>query len=246
MVHKKAIKARNSAVGKRGSEAVETSLVSIGLLLISAVLVVIFVFISSAIFNLITKKEAQSTQESFNLLVSKLEQMDKSVDVQEAAHAYYIQDGYQLFGFNNDPDEIRHIRSNDPVVKASKMCASDKACVCTCDDSMCKGKVVECNKATNNRQVEFKSIKYFVVKNDVDNKYNQGKPIVDKFLPNYEKGGVNKYLAIFGKWGTGLDIGPLKVGVHQWPPGKIIYLVRNGEVVEMSFDKPAGFGEAKK
>lgn len=236
---KKAAKARAGfGKGKRGSESVETGLVSIGLLLIAAILVVIFVFISSAIFNLITKKEAQGTQESFNLLVSKLERMDDPQGISEAAHAYYTQDGYYLFGFNSDPDEVRHIRSNDPVVKASKMCASDKACICICDDSMCAGKVVDCNKGTNNKPADFKSIKYFVVKDDVVNAYNQGKP--------FPAGRSGNYLAIFGKWGTGLDIGPIEAGIHHWPPGKIIYMVRNGQVVEITFEKPAGFGEAKK
>ncbi len=218
---------------KRGSEAVETSFISIGLLIISAVLVVIFVMISSSIFNLLSKKQAQSTQESFNLLVTKLEEMGKG-NINEAAHAYYIQDGYHLFGFSVNPDEVRHIRSDKSVEKSStKMCALDKACICICDDALCNGKVVDCNKGTDGKQVVFTGIKYFVVKGDDKNEFNQGKPIGGG-LPSGTSG---NYLAIFGKWGSGVDIGFIEAGIHHWPAGKIIYLKRNGDAVEVAFVK---------
>lgn len=217
---------------KRGSEAVETSLISIGLLLISAVLVVIFVMISSSIFNLILKKQAQSTQESFNLLVTKLEEMDKG-NINEAAHAYYIQDGYHLLGFNANQAGILHIRKDEALIKTQKTCGYGEACVCVCDDALCNGKIVDCNKGTGGKQVVFTGIKYFVVKGDDKNEFNQGKPI-GSGLPSGTSG---NYLAIFGKWGSGVDIGFIEAGIHHWPAGKIIYLKRNGDVVEIAFAK---------
>ena len=217
---------------KRGSEAVETSLISIGLLLISAVLVVLFVMISSSIFNLLAKKQAQSTQESFNLLVTKLEEIDKG-NINEAAHAYYIQDGYHLFGFNANQAGILHVRKDEALLKGDRTCGYSESCICICDDALCKGKVVDCNKATGKNAVDFNNLKYFVVKGDDKNKFNQGKPI-GSGLPS---GTAGNYLAIFGKWGSGVDIGPIEAGIHHWLPGKIIYLKRNGEVVEVMFAK---------
>ncbi len=219
-------------LAKKGSEAVETSFVTIGLLLISAVLVVIFVMISGSIFSLLSKRQAQSTQESFNLLVTKLEEMGKG-NINEAAHAYYIQDGYHLFGFNANQAGILHIRKDEALLKTARTCGYGESCICICDDALCSGNVVDCNKETGGKQVVFTGIKYFVVKGDDKNEFNQGKPI-GSGLPSGTSG---NYLAIFGKWGSGVDIGPVEAGIHHWPAGKIIYLKRNGDAVEVTFVK---------
>lgn len=216
---------------KIGSEAVETSLVSIGLLLIGAVLVVIFVLISSAIFHLFHKKEAQSTGESFKLLVSKVELLNNRPDLSKVDHAYYIQSGYYLFGFNKDPNEIRY--RDGTLGKPTAKCKSSEACLCVCDTKDCNkenSKVIDCNINIEGKRVDFGNIDGFAVVGDSKNKFTQGNNIES----NKPAGG--KFLAIYGKWGgpvcPGCGVG---FGCHCWSPGTIMHLERKGRMIEVSF-----------
>lgn len=206
---------------RKGSESVETALVSIGLLLIAAVIIVLFTFLFSTIYNVLANKEKQGTQESFNLLVAKLADMDKGL--METAHAYYTQEDYHLFGFNEDYNAIE---ARDGSVQTPDSC--NGACICMCNDELCKGKIVDCNSATDNRKIEFANIGTFVVKND-DAEINQGGMF-------QEMGAGSEYLAIYGKWG-GAGIGCTGLGVHCWKQGTIIYLERKGDVIEIRFRK---------
>ena len=230
----KGLRKRGFLMSKSGSESVETGLVSIGLLLIGAVLVVIFVLISSAIFHLFHKKEAQSTGESFKLLVSKVEEMNKPAGLSKVDHAYYIQSGYHLFGFNKAPDEIKY---RDGTLGKPPKCDGSKACLCVCDASHCNGKVVDCNIDLNGKQVGFDGTKGgfdnidgFAVVGDAKNDFTQGKDIEAGW-----PGAGGKFLAIYGAWGglcSGCGIG---FGCHCWAPGTLMHLERKGSMIEVSF-----------
>ncbi|MBI3036196.1 hypothetical protein HYY73_00345 [Candidatus Woesearchaeota archaeon] len=221
----KGVRKKRFLRSKGGSESVETGLVSIGLLLIGAVLVVIFVLISSAIFNLFHKKEAQSTGESFKLLVSKVELINGGLS--KVDHAYYIQSGYHLFGFNKDPDQILY---RDGTLEKPPKCGSSEACLCVCDAKDCKGKVVDCNINIDGKPISFDNIEGFSVVNDKDNKFTQGGDI-----ESGKPGAGGKYLAVYGAWGglcTGCGIG---FGCHCWAPGTLMHLERKGSMIEVSF-----------
>ncbi|MBI2550520.1 hypothetical protein HYV83_05075 [Candidatus Woesearchaeota archaeon] len=216
---------------KSGSESVETGLVSIGLLLIGAVLVVIFVMISSSIFQLFHKKEAQSTGESFKFLVSKVEKLNEPAPagLSKVDHAYYIQSGYYLFGFDKEPDAILY--RDGTLVKPPK-CGSSEACLCVCDTKDCNkesSKVIDCNINIDGKRVNFDNIEVFNVTGDDKNEFTQGSDIKS----GQPAGG--KFLAIYGKWGgvcPGCGIG---FGCHCWAPGTLMRLERKGSMIEVTF-----------
>jgi hypothetical protein len=214
---------------KKGSEGIQTMLTSIGLLLISAIVIVIFVMIAATIFNIVSKSPGQGTQESFHGLVNKLEQLENGNDELILEHAYYIQDNFFLLGFNKDPDSIEHKRSDSAINKENNMCSSGEACVCLCNNKRCEKEVVDCNMKSKEK-VDFDVIESFVVVDeDGENldEFNQGLPI-----ETGPDAGTGNYLAFFGKWGRGLDIWKAKVGVHSWG-GQILCLKREGSVARI-------------
>ncbi len=211
---------RKLAKSKTGGESSETGLISVGLLVIAAIVILVFAMIASSIFHLLTKTESQSTANSFNLFVSKIKALDTG-SISETAHAYYLQDGFYLFGFNAHPMEVSHTGGDGNDVRIEKkqaMCGSGEACLCICDSMKCDGNIIDCNKAADGK-VEFDNIERFVVVDDNENRINQGNKVPT---------GEGNYVAFFGKWGKGIDLGPLEAAVHHWPNGAVIYLKRLG------------------
>ena len=206
---------------KKGSEAAETTEINIGQLIASAFQVLIFVGIIVAFYSL-TKKtaEAAGPQESFYQLITKLKELDNGRLPDGIGHAFYISENYYMYGFNTEPSEVLY---KGGKVEKPKPCSDSPiaggACVCICNKKDCS-ESVNCNTKLQNdkvTQVHFNSIKYLVVRADADpkNKLNKGATLDQRDVPN---GG--NYLAIFG---------------DSWTQGRVIYLKRNGNTIEITF-----------
>lgn len=218
---------RKVSAAKRGGESAETVLVNIGQAIPSVIVILIFIGILVG-YHILTEKAAYAAgpQDSFYQLVTKLEALDKGSLPDGIGHAFYIGENYDLFGFNDDPDEV--VYDGGKVGKPKRVgvadsspekCGSAEACVCICNKKDCS-ESVSCNTRLKNdrvTKVTFTNIKYFVVKADADpnNRLNKGA----KLNPNDVPGGGN-YLAIFG---------------DSWKQGRVIYLKRQGDKVEITF-----------
>ncbi len=211
------------ARSKKGSEAAETTEVNIGQLLISIVQILIFVAIIVGLYSLTKKANAdQGTQESFYQLVAKLQALDRGQLADGIGHAYFIKDGFYLYGFNKDSNEIAYKDGNKAgkVLKprAGEKCQVGEACICMCNNKDCS-KMVDCNtrlRGEGTEKIRFDEIAYFYVNGDPKNTLNKGSA--------YSSGGITgNYLAISGK---------------DWRQGKVIYLARKGISIEVSFDAP--------
>ncbi len=207
---------------KNGSEAAETTEINIGQLIASAFQVLIFVGIIVAFYSL-TKKtaEAAGPQESFYQLITKLKELDSGRLPDGIGHAFYISENYYLFGFNAEPDEVLYNKGEH--VEKPKPChdtpIAGRLCVCICNKKDCS-ESASCNTRLQNGKattVPFKEIKYLVVKAGTDpkGKLNKGAKLDPKDVPS---GG--NYLAIFG---------------DSWKQGRVIFLKRNGNRVEITF-----------
>lgn len=212
---------------KKGGEAAETTEVNIGQSIPSVIVVLIFVGIIVSFYSLTQKTAyAAGPQESFYQLVTKLEALDEGRLADGVGHAFYIGENYYLFGFNDDPDEV--IYKGGRVEKPGRVgvadgspekCGGTEACVCICNKKDCR-ESVSCNVRLQNdkvKRVTFKNIKYLVVKADADpgNKLNKGMKLDARDVP----GGGN-YLAILG---------------DSWKQGRVVYLKREGNKVEITF-----------
>ena len=223
-------KVRNA---KKGGESVEASLVEIGDLLKSIAMVIIFALILFGIYQLIKKQGEQGPQESYYQLMTKVKALDEGRFPGGIEQAYYIKDGYYLFGFNLDPDAIivskpGFLKSTDIEVKkpqkgshgSSDECRGVEACICLCSNLNCDGSVT-CNTelvSGKTIRIDFHNINYIIVTGDPKNKLTKGKDIDNLFMPSgYRQG---KYMAIFGS---------------DWTEGRIIKLKRTGNVVEVTF-----------
>ena len=212
------------AAAKKGSEAAETTEVNIGGLITSAVQVLIFVGIIVALWTLTRKAYAdQGTEESFNQLVAKIRALDKGRLADGIGHAYYISDKMSLYGFNANSETVGYKGGKVDKPRTGSdgslgKCQTATACVCLCDKRDCTGFVV-CNpRIVGDKSVyeSFTNIEYFVVKADADpkNKFNKGLPITG----GSPAGG--NFFAIFG---------------DSWRQGKVIFLKKNGNTIEISF-----------
>lgn len=209
---------RRMGASKKGGEAAETTEVNIGQSIPSVIVVLIFVGIIVSFYSLTQKTAyAAGPQESFYQLVTKLEALDEGRLADGIGHAFYIGENHYLFGFNDDPDEV--VYKGGRVEKPREKCGSTEACVCICNKKDCR-ESVSCNVRLKNDRVvpvPFKNIKYLVVKADADpkNKLNKGMKLDARDVPS---GG--NYLAIFG---------------NNWKQGRVIYLKREGNKVEITF-----------
>lgn len=206
---------------KKGGESVEAGFVSIGLLLAGLAMVIIFVIISVGVYSWFKKQNEQGPQESFYQLMTKVKALDGGRFPDGIEQAYYIKDGYYLFGFNLDPDAIKDSKGvvNKPqkpgsTEGGSDFCGSEEACICLCSNHNCDGSVTCNTELVTGKTLTFNNIHYFVVTGNPKN--NHGKN-----AENLPAGSVSgKYLAIFGS---------------DWKGGRTIKLKRTGEVVEITF-----------
>lgn len=216
------------SAAKKGSEAIEGQGNTIAWLIPAAVNIFIFVTIIVAVWA-ITKKTAyadQGTDESFKQLVAKAKELDEGRLTEGIGHAYFISDKMSLYGFNAISEELQYKDGEvrKPVTAADLSlgkCKVGEACLCLCDKRDCTGFVM-CNpKDVAGKTVNkpFTSIQYFVVKADADpkNKFNKGLPITGG-----DPAISGNFFAIFGDG-------------DNWRQGKVIFLKRNGNTVEVSF-----------
>jgi hypothetical protein len=201
---------------KKGGEGIEAMFVNIGLLLIAVVVIFIFILITGTIVNFFSKDPGQGTQESFNLLVSKISQL-KNGEIGE--HAYYIEDNFYLFGFVDMSEDVRRIKADKSIDVVSKpdKCSPGTSCLCLCNGKHCDKEVVECNEIKNGEKIEGLGVDSLIVIDDPDRKFNRGKEIEEIHVST-----PGNYFILFGKWGAGLDIGFIEAGIHHWKPGKLI------------------------
>lgn len=220
----------NLARSRKGSEAVETGLVTIGLMIAAAAVVVIFTVLLVIIAPQLIKGESKSTQESFSLLVNKLKAMDDPgfPGNQVVGHALYLGPGYYLFGFDYKRTDISW-KGGGAVRASSPLQCVGTACVCMCASSSCdqKAGLVECNRGIGESglvdTVKLQNIKSFAVRDSPPTDFNRG-VANEGIVP----------LAIFGDWGGGV----LGFGRKLWPQGKVIYLKRSGSVIEVTMNEP--------
>ncbi len=212
---------------KKGSEAVEGQGFTIAMLIPAIVNILIFVGILVALWAIVGKANTdQGTDESFKQLVAKARELDEGRLTEGIGHAYFISDKMSLYGFNAISEELLYSggKVRKPITAADLSlgkCKVGEACLCLCDKRDCTGFVM-CNpKVVAGKTVNkpFTNIQYFVVKADADpkNKFNKGLQITE--------GGPaisGNFFAIFGDG-------------DNWRQGKVIFLKRNGNTVEISF-----------